>query len=68
MKIDPEYQVLIDADVGEIVWDDLMRKNATIVKKERDKDGNLGYWLDSDWLDGGRFPWEISVPREIPND
>ena len=63
MTIDDQYGVVVDAEVGEIVWDDLERKNARIVRKEADTHGNIGYWLASEWLGGGRFPWEISQPR-----
>jgi hypothetical protein len=63
MIIDPEYGVIVFADVGEVVWDDLTRTNATIVSKKFDEYGNLGYWLDNDYVGGGRFPWEVSPPR-----
>jgi hypothetical protein len=63
VNIDYEYNVVVDAEVGEIVWDDLLRCNQKIVRKSRDECGNLGYWLDNDYVGGGRFPWEISPPR-----
>ena len=63
MIIDQEFGVILQAEVGETVWDDLTKKNCVILMKEWDEHGNLGYWLESEWLDGGRFPWEISPPR-----
>ena len=68
MIIDNQYGVILDAEVGEIVWDDLARRNARILRKEHDEWGNVGYWLDCDPAEmersgGGRFPWEISPPR-----
>lgn len=55
--------------VGDEVWDDLMRKNARILGVEV-KQGIcnkvsyhgtvIGYWLDNEWLGGARHPWEIS--------
>jgi hypothetical protein len=65
MTVDDEYGVILDAEVGEVVWDDLTRANAKILRKETDAQGNVGYWLDSDWCGGGRFPWEISPPRGV---
>lgn len=64
MTIDEEYQIITSAEVGEIVWDDLIRQNITILCKERDESENLGYWVSSEWAGGGRFPWEISLPRD----
>lgn len=63
MIIDKEYGMILDAEPGEVVWDDLTRTNAKILRKERDEHGNVGYWLDNEWAGGGRFPWEISQPR-----
>lgn len=48
-------------EVGEVVWDDLMRCPAVVVRTERDGHGNIGVYLSTAWLDGGRLPWEISV-------
>jgi hypothetical protein len=68
MKIDPEYGAIEGAEIGEVVWDDLTRRNARILAKTYDEHGNLGYWLDCERAEmertgGGRFPWEISPPR-----
>jgi len=59
--------------VGEVVWDDLMRSEATVVGMDYSKGktpqgnhiGSWGIWLDNDWLGGGRHPWEITRLKEI---
>lgn len=51
--------------VGDKVLDDLTRKEHIIVKITEDKFGNKGIWIDSDYLEGGRHPWEIT---EIQQD
>jgi hypothetical protein len=58
MVVDPEYDAIVSAEAGELVWDDLTGANATIIRITFDQHGNMGYWLDN----GGRFPWEISPP------
>ena len=62
MKIDPEYGVVTEAEVGDSVWDDLLGRNSVVVRVSADEYGNVGYWLDNEYLGGGRFPWEISPP------
>lgn len=58
-------------NVGEKVFDDLTGKSAKIIGLSFSKgytDGNhyresmdcIGYWLDNDYLSGGRHPWEVS--------
>lgn len=67
MIVDDEYGVIVSAEVGEIVWDDLTGQHAPIERIEKDKHGNIGYYLGggaADWCEGGRFPWEIWPPRE----
>lgn len=46
--------------VGDKVHDDLTGKEARIVRIETDSLGNVGIWLDSEYLAGGRHPWEVS--------
>jgi hypothetical protein len=57
--------------VGERIWDDLTHQEATVIgitfasgyvegNKLSDNADNIGYWLDNDYLAGGRFPWELS--------
>ena len=55
--------------LGEKVNDDLTGETATIIGIETkmgrcngiDYHGQVvGYWLDNDWLGGGRHPWEIT--------
>lgn len=66
MEIDPEYSAVTRAEAGEVVWDDLTGSNRRILRVEADEHGNVGYWLESDYLGGGRYPWEISPPKEVP--
>lgn len=65
MKIETEFSV------GDKVWDDLTGKEAEIIgisfsngytegNKYRCAMETVGYWLDNDYLSGGRHPWEIS--------
>ena len=63
--LDPEFGCIIKAEAGDIVWDDLLRVNAVIVRVDFDQHGNVGYWLNNDYLGGGRHPWEISPAREF---
>lgn len=46
--------------IGAHVWDDLTRQPAVVVGFMMDQYGNVGYRIDSEYLDGYRFPWEIS--------
>lgn len=50
--------------VGDVVLDELTYGLVTILRIEKDGNGNIGYWVDSDFLDGGRHPWEISKPKD----
>lgn len=58
-------------NIGEDVWDDLTNKKAKIIGitfSSGYTQGNLcrksvdtiGYWLDNEYLYGGRHPWEIT--------
>jgi len=58
-------------DKDEEVYDTLTQQKSKIIgitfshgftkgNKYRDSIETIGYWLDNDWLDGGRHPWEIS--------
>jgi hypothetical protein len=67
MEIDPEYNVVTTAYPGEVVWDDLTRRNRAILRVTFDEHGNVAYWLECDEAEmertgGGRYPWEISPP------
>ena len=61
--------------VGEIVHDDLTRELVKVigiscaigvqgtdkgVTKYPDEFWVIGYWVDSDWVGCGRYPWELS--------
>lgn len=58
-------------EVGEKVFDDLTAKEATVIgiswargftenNRLRNQLDTLGYWLDNDYLGGGRHPWELT--------
>jgi hypothetical protein len=59
------YGMVPDPKVGMKVIDDLTHNIRTITRIDFDAQGNMGIYLDDDYLDGGRFPWEIS---ECPVD
>jgi hypothetical protein len=61
--VDPEYGTVIQAEAGDELWDDLTGANAKVLRVAVDDYGNVGYWLDNDYLGGGRHPWEVSQPR-----
>lgn len=67
MTIHPEYGVITAVEPGETVRDDLTGRNARILRVDFDEFGNAAIWLESDYLGGGRFPWEISRPLESDN-
>lgn len=46
--------------VGDLVYDDLTGEDSVVLNISIDKNGNFGYWIKSDYLQGGRHPWEIS--------
>lgn len=53
----------IEFDIGEMVYDDLTGKDAVICNVTlgtNPKTKTVGYWVNGDYLDGGRHPWEIS--------
>lgn len=63
--------ITFEFDIGDQVWDSLTKKKAKIIginwekgKKNkndpREAAGCCGYWIDNDYLDGGRHPWEIN--------
>ena len=48
---------------GVRVRDDLDGGKIRVIRKvDYDEFGNAGVWLTSEYLDGGRHPWEISNP------
>ena len=46
-------------EVGDMVLDDLTGKIVKIVKITKNR-GVIGYWVDDEYLSGGRHPWEIT--------
>ena len=51
-------------EVGDWVHDDLTGANVQLLRISSDPNGNIGYWINSDYLEGGRHPWEISKIKE----
>lgn len=47
--------------VGDIVTDDLTQTRVKITKITQDDEGNVGIWVDNNYLEGGRYPWEITT-------
>ena len=56
---DSFYQPLKQYKVGDKVLDELTGKIVTI-RSINIENGNIGYWVDSEYLGGGRHPWELS--------
>lgn len=54
-------------ELNETVFDDLTRKLGKILKITG-KDSILGYWLDNDYLGGGRHPWELTKIRKVKDE
>lgn len=65
-----DYNKLFRFDVGDKVMDGLTGKTTTIIGVSYSNgyvNGNrnvsylraIGYWIDSDYLGGGRHPWEV---------
>jgi hypothetical protein len=51
--------------IGQIVRDDLTGKTVTIERINIDTRGNVGLWVSSEYLDGGRHPWEVTTEEEM---
>ena len=47
--------------IGDTVMDSLTEKVSVILEELTEPNGNKGYRIDSDYLKGYRFPWEIDV-------
>jgi hypothetical protein len=55
----PEYQETVG--VGDLVWDDLTREVVRINRIEYEENAmTAGVWVDHEYLDGGRHPWELT--------
>ena len=50
----------LEFDIAEMVYDDLTGKDAVVMNITLGKDKTVGYWVNGDYLDGGRHPWELS--------
>lgn len=53
-------QFKIEFQASELVRDELTAQDAIITTISIDKNNNVGYWVNNDYLEGGRMPWEIS--------
>lgn len=51
--------------IGQVVRDDLTGKTVTIERINIDTKGNVGLWVSSEYLDGGRHPWEVTTEEEM---
>ena len=52
----------IKFDIGEVVRDDLTSEGDVVILNITlgEKNKTVGYWVNSQYLMGGRHPWEIS--------
>jgi len=68
-------EIKTEFSVGDIVFDDLQGKEAKVIgisfstgftdgNKFRNSADTVGYWLDNDYLGGGRHPWEVSCKEK----
>lgn len=51
--------------VGQVVRDDLTGKRVTIQRINISTNGSVGLWVDSEYLDGGRHPWEVTTEEDM---
>lgn len=51
----------VEYDIGTQVVDDLTGKDAIVVNITIDEHKNVGYWVNSDYLQGGRMSWELTA-------
>lgn len=51
--------------LDDVVIDDLTDKPHTITEIRSDRHGNMCYRIDSDYLDGLRYPWELTEPEVL---
>lgn len=57
------YMLPFDAKVGDDAYDDITKEIHTIIKVIDKGDALMGgYQIDSSWLDGYRYPWELTNP------
>lgn len=52
-------------NVGELAFDDLTKRVVEILKINVDENGSIGYFVDSEYLNGGRHPWELTPLSEV---
>lgn len=50
-------------EVGEVVFDDLTCK-LCIIRRISESKNAIGYWLNSNYLGGGRHPWELTKVKK----
>lgn len=51
--------------IGQRVKDDLTGKIVTIERINISTNGSVGLWVSSEYLDGGRHPWEVTTEEEM---
>jgi len=61
LVLDPirkEYNIEFQA--GDVVHDDLTGTDAVLVSITLGENKTVGYWVNNEYLEGGRHPWEIT--------
>ena len=58
MALEKEYY--LEHKIGSFVHDDLTSKDVLLFNVTFGKDKTIGYWVNDDYLEGGRHPWELS--------
>lgn len=58
MALEKEYNV--EHKIGEIVYDDLTNKDVVLFNVTLGDNKTVGYWVNDDYLEGGRHPWELT--------
>jgi hypothetical protein len=51
--------------VGQVVKDDLTGELVTVERVNIDSNGNVGLFVSSEYLGGGRHSWEVSTEEEL---
>ena len=47
--------------VGDLVIDNLAKEIKTVIRISKDSNGDVEIWLDSDFLEGKRYSWEVTL-------
>jgi hypothetical protein len=52
-------------NVGDLAHDELTGRIVEILKIDVDANGNIGYFVSSKYLKGGRHPWELTAINAV---